>query len=64
MKGVHGFASSATSRAAPPSHARIIGQNDRTGFLGEYQPVVHYLNREEFEQLAGPVTPERVPVWR
>ena len=43
----------------------LLGYNDQRGFLGEYQPVVHYLSREEFEALGdGPIDPVRVPVWR
>lgn len=41
----------------------LIGNNSTNGFLGDYQPVVHYLSREQFEQLGGPVTPQSVPAW-
>ena len=41
----------------------LIGNNSTSGFLGEYQPVVHYLSREQFEQLPSPVSPTAVPEW-
>ena len=41
----------------------LLGRNDRSGFLGEYQPVVHYLSRAGFERLGERVRPEAVPAW-
>ena len=42
----------------------ILSRNDREGFLGAYQPVVHYLSRAEFEALgAGRIAPGDLPDW-
>jgi len=41
-----------------------LGTNTRAGFLGAYQPIVHYLTRAEFERLGSRVTAGAVPVWR
>jgi hypothetical protein len=42
---------------------KLIGRNDRTGFLGEYQPVVGYMTREEFEKIRPPITPDKIPPY-
>lgn len=41
-----------------------LGTNTRAGFLGAYQPLVHYLTRAEFERLGSRVTADAVPAWR
>jgi hypothetical protein len=41
----------------------LIGNNSTNGFLGEYQPIVHYLRREQFEQLGSSVSAADVPPW-
>ena len=41
----------------------ILERNNRDGFLGDYQPIVSYLTRAEFEALGAPVNPHTVPPW-
>ena len=42
----------------------VVSRNNREGFLGAYQPVVHYMTRAEFEALGGgTITPEDLPKW-
>ena len=42
----------------------IVSRNNREGFLGAYQPVVHYLTRAEFEALGqGRIKPGDLPRW-
>jgi len=41
----------------------VIGENDRKGFLVEYQPIRSYLSRAEFEALGGPLRPEDLPAY-
>jgi hypothetical protein len=54
-----------TDWASPSYRRELIGNNDRNGFLEEFQPIVHYLSREEFEALGdGRLDPDRVPLWR
>jgi hypothetical protein len=43
---------------------RLIGLNNRDGYLKEFQPIIGYLTRAQFEALGANVTPDRVPVWR
>ena len=52
-----------TDWASTSYDRRLIGENSTNGFFGEFQPVVHYLSREQFEQIGGPVTPASVPAW-
>ena len=47
-----------SARAYDP---RVVDINDRRGFLGEYQPVIKYLTKEQFEALPSPVRPQDVP---
>lgn len=55
----------ASDWASPGYDRSLLGHNDQRGFLGEYQPLVHYLSRREFEALGeGPITADRLPVWR
>jgi hypothetical protein len=42
---------------------KLVGRNDRNGFLGEYQPVIGYMTRQEFEKITGPVTPDKIPPY-
>ena len=44
--------------------AALIGTNTQAGWLGEYQPLVHYLSRSDFERLGTQVAPQRVPRWQ
>lgn len=41
----------------------IIGQNNRDGFLGEYQPIVSYMHPDDFEELQGDVDPSALPAY-
>jgi hypothetical protein len=43
--------------------ADLIGKNS-PGAMGAYHPVLHYLNKQEFEALGCPVAASQVPVWR
>lgn len=43
----------------------ILGKNNREGFLGDYQPIAHYMDKAEFERIGDrPIDPREVPVWR
>ncbi|WP_046243775.1 hypothetical protein [Hymenobacter terrenus] len=42
----------------------LTGRNDQSGFLGEYQPQVHYLTKFDFEALGNGFSPRQVPVWK
>ena len=42
----------------------VISRNNRSGFLGDYQPVVHYLKKGEFERLGRDFTPDALPIWK
>jgi hypothetical protein len=43
--------------------ARILATNNQKGFLGEYQPIVHYLTKAEFEALGNNLNPKNIPIW-
>jgi hypothetical protein len=40
----------------------LVGENT-PGVMGPYHPVIHYLNKAEFEALGCPVDPSAVPEW-
>jgi hypothetical protein len=42
----------------------IMGHNNQDGFMGPYQPLVHYMTRAEFESLDCPFTPAAIPEWK
>lgn len=43
----------------------LIGSNNRSGFLGEYQPRVVLLGKDEFESLGNArINPDNIPIWR
>ena len=52
----------ATDVASTNNNPAIIGENNQKGFLGAYQPLVHY-PKHQFEALGSPVAPARVPLW-
>jgi hypothetical protein len=41
----------------------LVGRNQR-GAMGPYHPVIHYLSKQEFEDLGRRVDPQAVPRWR
>ncbi len=41
----------------------LIGRNDQTGFLGEYQPITHYLDKTAFQNLGTSVKWNQIPTW-
>jgi hypothetical protein len=43
---------------------RLTAVNNQQGYLGEYQPEVHYMSRAAFEALGSQVSATDVPVWR
>jgi len=49
--------------AAKSYNPKLIGVNNRKGRLGDYQPVVGYMTREQFEAIGGKVTPTRIPPY-
>jgi hypothetical protein len=51
----------ATDVASVRYNPNLIGQNNQQGFLGAYQPVVHYLTTQQFEALGNSVTPDVIP---
>ncbi len=42
----------------------LIGKNNHKGFMGEYLPKIHYMTRQEFENLGSNITPEKIPEWK
>jgi len=40
----------------------LVGQNT-PGVMGPYQPILHYMTRQEFEALGCPVDAGQVPAW-
>ncbi len=53
----------ATDWASPKYNGALIGQNNRNGFLGAYQPVLGYTDKWSFQGIRGRATPTNVPVW-
>jgi hypothetical protein len=41
-----------------------IGNNDRTGFLGDYHPVIGYLSTAQFAALGTNVKWNQIPAWK
>lgn len=41
----------------------LLGRNTHDGFLGAYQPVIHYMRRQDFEAQGAPVRPDQLPPW-
>jgi len=37
--------------------------NDQKGFLGEYQPIIHYMTRNDVEALGTKLIPAKIPDW-
>lgn len=50
--------------ASPNFDPSIMFYNNQDGFMKEYQPLVHYLSKEEFEALGCPVDPKKIPEWK
>lgn len=50
--------------SSPKWDRSIMGYNNQEGFMDEYQPLVHYLTKEEFESLGCPVDPKGIPEWK
>ncbi|MFQ5739265.1 MAG: fibronectin type III domain-containing protein [Acidobacteriota bacterium] len=46
----------------PDYDENLLGRN-QPGFMGPYHPIVHYLDREEFEGLGCALKVEDIPVW-
>jgi len=55
-----GYNSDIAAESYDPS---IIRRNNRKGYLGEYQPVVGYLKKAEFEALGSAITPDKIPAY-
>lgn len=41
----------------------LVGKN-KPGVMGPYHPVIHYLDKEEFESLGCPIDPKKIPEWK
>lgn len=41
----------------------LVGEN-KPGVMGPYQPLIHYLTKEEFEALDCPIDPAAIPEWK
>ena len=57
------FGYAESSWLSPQYDPSVVGRNDRSGRLGPYQPVLHYLTTDQFEALGRLVTPDRLPRW-
>jgi hypothetical protein len=42
----------------------LVGRNNQAGFLGEFQPIIHYMTKSEFEALGDNIRPGDVPTWK
>lgn len=43
----------------------LIGNNNHNGFLQEYLPRIHFLTKEQFEELGqGRINPNQIPIWQ
>ncbi|MBW2148852.1 MAG: hypothetical protein JRG73_19490 [Deltaproteobacteria bacterium] len=49
--------------SSPSWDINIMGYNNQNGFMKEYQPLMHYFSKEEFETLGCPVRAEDIPEW-
>lgn len=49
--------------SSPNWDSDIMFKNNQEGFMGGYQPLLHYLTKEEFESLGCPVDPDAIPSW-
>ncbi|MEM6723242.1 MAG: discoidin domain-containing protein [Bacteroidota bacterium] len=49
--------------ASPQFDSALIGVNWQKGFMGCYQPKVHYMAVEQFEALGSNLQSNQVPVW-
>jgi len=47
-----------------PTFDKTLISENRPNALGPYHPVLHYLTREEFEELGTRVGPDALPKWR
>ena len=54
-----------TDWSSPNFNPKLISQNNQDGVLGEYHlPRVHYLTKEEFEQLGNKkLSADKIPLW-
>ena len=51
--------------ASTQFNENLIGKNNRTGWMGEYLPVVGYMTPTAFQALGnGWINPQTVPVWK
>ena len=41
----------------------LVGEN-KPGVMGPYHPTIHYVTKDEFENLGCPIDPERIPKWK
>jgi hypothetical protein len=55
-----GYNSDPAAKSYDPT---LIDCNNRDGYLGEYQPVVGYMTKEEFEAIGETITPEKIPAY-
>ena len=44
--------------------ATVLDKNNNQGFLGKYQPIVHYMKRIDFEHLGKKPTANQIPKWK
>jgi hypothetical protein len=42
----------------------LIGKNTRKGWMGHYLPNLHYLSKDEFEELGHNTQWNKIPVWK
>lgn len=40
----------------------IVGKN-RPGMMGPYHPIIHYMTKEEFEEIGFDIDPKKIPEW-
>jgi len=50
--------------ASPTFDPAVLAKNNNQGFLGPYQPIVHYMKKQDFERLGTKPSPDKIPEWR
>ncbi len=52
-----------TDKSSASYDNTVLRRNTNTGFLGDYQPVVHYLDKAAFQNLGTSVRWNQIPTW-
>jgi len=50
--------------ASPTFDPAVLAKNNNQGFLGPYQPIIHYMKKQDFERLGAQPSPDKIPEWK